>query len=359
MPLRFILDIRRSDQTDFDLWFQSVNAGRTLTVGGFLLAFATLWITLTLFTTTEASRAMHVAIATFLSIGIACLWHGRRRQHRTLTRSGEWLILAVAIVWMFLSVDEAVHRSYGQVEFIIGTLALAMLRFMTPRTAALVFTLFAFLYVLILWRHDQLHLTPINSGLLFCIFAFMMSVGIYNSKVLEFRNQLLVSLLNAQNQQLTTLALRDPLTGLPNRRYFDQFLAHYWQHEDSAAQPITLILLDIDHFKAFNDRFGHPAGDDCLRRVAELLQGELRSSASCCRLGGEEFAALLPGTEEAEGLVVAKRLRERVETDSQVTVSLGVATTTPSRQSIEAFYVTADQALYAAKGRGRNQVVAA
>lgn len=359
MPLRFIRHIRQSDQTEFDLWFQSMNASRTLMVGVFLLAFACFWILLTLFTATEASREMHINIAGAMLLGVTSLWYGRKHQHRVLTKSGEWLILGVAVAWVFISVNDGVHYSYGQVEFIIGTLALAMLRFMTPHMAALVFTLFALTYGLILWRHGLASLTPINSGTLFCIFAFMMAVGNYNSKVLEFRNQLLVRLLNAQNQQLATLALLDALTGLPNRRYFDQMLEHCWSSADAADKPITLILLDIDHFKAFNYNNGHPAGDACLCRVAELMQAELRSSAKCCRLGGEEFAVLLPDTTGDEGLAISERLRLRVENDGKVTVSLGVATTTPSCQSIDAFYASADKALYAAKGQGRNRVASA
>lgn len=359
--LRISRHIRDSDRRDFNLWFRSVNAGRTLVVGLVLLGFAVFWSTLAVFDLTGESAYsyptyLYLSFLLQFLTGTALVRFGRSYLWRAL---GEWIILASAVFWMFVAVDSGVNSGFGLIEFIIGTLALAMLRYMPPKAGAAVFSAFAVGYALVLWRHDMAELSPINNGILFCIFAFILSVGNYNSKVLEFRNRLLLKQLNAQNHQLSTLAMRDALTDLPNRRYFDQYLDNYWRDEKYRDQPISLVMLDIDHFKAFNDEHGHPAGDACLQQVAQLLQSETRVNANSCRLGGEEFAILLPGATRGTATTMAERLLRRIRSELSVTVSLGVATTTPASESADTFYRNSDEALYAAKRQGRDRVVVA
>jgi diguanylate cyclase (GGDEF)-like protein len=166
-------------------------------------------------------------------------------------------------------------------------------------------------------------------------------------------------------------ALQDSLTGLANRRCFDERIEREVQRAARSGQPISVIMIDIDHFKAFNDCFGHPAGDECLRMVARTIQGSL-----CCqgefaaRYGGEEFAVLLSGCDGpraaalAETMLAAVRglaLRQAAHLHDVVTFSAGIATYVPGRDiaDAQALVETADTALYAAKAAGRNRVVRA
>lgn len=172
--------------------------------------------------------------------------------------------------------------------------------------------------------------------------------------------------LRATNEQLEDLAQRDGLTGAANRRVFDARLRAAWQVSSALASPLALLMIDIDHFKEFNDRYGHLEGDACLREVAKVLIASARNDDLAVRYGGEEFAVLLPGASTQQAQRIAERLRKSVEelaithADSEfgrVTISIGVATTVDSgASSIEDFVRAADEALYAAKAWGRNRV---
>ncbi|MBT9455896.1 MAG: diguanylate cyclase [Burkholderiaceae bacterium] len=176
--------------------------------------------------------------------------------------------------------------------------------------------------------------------------------------------------LEAANAQLATLSFTDGLTRLPNRRRFDETLeAEFARHRRSGTQ-LSLIMLDIDHFKAFNDTYGHVAGDECLRAVGGAIAKLVnRSSDLAARFGGEEFAVILPETEAPGAAQLAERLRAGIEAlqiphanslvAPVVTVSLGVVTVLPAKLSnpLEALSL-ADALLYQAKSGGRNRVVA-
>lgn len=161
-------------------------------------------------------------------------------------------------------------------------------------------------------------------------------------------------------------SLRDALTGLPNRRQFDASLEAQWRAAAARARPLSLLLIDVDMFKAYNDSHGHAAGDRCLVEIAKLIQADLREADGlCARLGGEEFAVLLPRTLPRDAHVVAERLREVVQAAGMplaaspfgvVTVSIGVATIVPATEIDAALFEAADEALYRAKHRGRNRV---
>ncbi len=159
-------------------------------------------------------------------------------------------------------------------------------------------------------------------------------------------------------------ALTDALTSLPNRRAFDERLEA--MAATASDEPLTLVLVDIDHFKRVNDQFGHPVGDALLRRTAATIRGCLPATGMAARFGGEEFAVLLPSTPPAAGFdqaektrlaVAAQRLalRSSGERLSDVTVSLGVATLLPG-ESVTEMVARADAALYRAKQEGRNRV---
>jgi diguanylate cyclase (GGDEF)-like protein len=175
--------------------------------------------------------------------------------------------------------------------------------------------------------------------------------------------------LRTANLHLTELATSDGLSGLANRRGFDARLEAEWQLAAELRRPIGLLMIDVDHFKLFNDRYGHLEGDHCLRGVGEVLskisKGEADFSA---RYGGEEFVLLLPGAALEKAVEIAERLRRTVESLSfanaqspwgYVTVSVGVAAFVPDdRDTAEKLVEAADAGLYAAKRRGRNTVVA-
>ena len=162
-----------------------------------------------------------------------------------------------------------------------------------------------------------------------------------------------------------TAASMDPLTGMFNRRGFAEATSRVIEREANAGRPVTVLILDIDHFKSINDRFGHPAGDEILKLFAAVVVNTLRITDLSGRIGGEEFAALLPCSLE-EGVVAADRVREAFESSGIVvedgpvdtTVSIGVAGG-PAGTELEVLLAAADTALYQAKRGGRNRVEAA
>jgi diguanylate cyclase (GGDEF)-like protein len=168
-------------------------------------------------------------------------------------------------------------------------------------------------------------------------------------------------------RQLIEIATTDALTGVSNRRHFLDLCERELAKARRYKTHLSLIILDIDHFKKFNDTYGHDVGDDVLRTVAQALKHELRTEDILARYGGEEFVVLLPETPLGDALsVAAERLRKRIETTPletvhgslKITISLGVATFSETRNDIRSILKRADEGLYAAKQRGRNQSVA-
>jgi diguanylate cyclase (GGDEF)-like protein len=169
------------------------------------------------------------------------------------------------------------------------------------------------------------------------------------------------------NEQLHQLSLTDSLTGIANRRALDSQLTSVWALSMREPADVALLMIDVDHFKLYNDCYGHLAGDECLRAIAAWVAGvSARGSDFAARYGGEEFAVLLPGTTEEGARDVAERLRQVVmiaglphatSPFGQVTVSIGVASIAPVTGDDPAVLITlADRALYDAKSAGRNQV---
>lgn len=168
--------------------------------------------------------------------------------------------------------------------------------------------------------------------------------------------------LSSRMSELQQQSRTDPLTLLGNRRLFNDRLATDFSLARHLRRPLSLLVMDIDHFKDYNDRFGHTQGDEAIRVVAETLRNQLRKPSTACRYGGEEFTVILPSTDRGTAATVAERLRTSIERalrgDSAVTVSIGCASLSQADfESAEQFFDAADSALYAAKQQGRNCVV--
>ena len=174
--------------------------------------------------------------------------------------------------------------------------------------------------------------------------------------------------LKQYRDRLKQSAMIDGLTSVPNRRRFDEALKIEWQRAQRYNQPLSLVMVDIDYFKNYNDTYGHLEGDECLRQVAAALQNTLkRPTDMAARWGGEEFACLLPDTDKEDATMLAETLRQAVEEIKMphksslvaevVTISVGIATKHPSIEQLPDVIVDqADRALYRAKESGRNRV---
>ncbi len=169
--------------------------------------------------------------------------------------------------------------------------------------------------------------------------------------------------IEAANRRLQALATTDGMTGLANHRAFQERLRIELEIVVATGRALTLLLMDVDNFKTYNDTFGHPAGDEVLRILASLIRENIREGDYAARYGGEEFAIILPDTQEEAALAVAERIRfvvaEHAFPCRRVTLSIGVAKHESPKAAAETFVAQADSALYAAKHAGRNRVVLA
>jgi diguanylate cyclase len=198
------------------------------------------------------------------------------------------------------------------------------------------------------------------------------------TRAMETRSKTLEMEVKASSQEVTQLrerlesvrkeALTDPLTQIPNRKAFDTDLARAMQHAVEHREPLSLLMCDIDHFKQFNDTWGHQTGDQVLRLVANCIQENVKGRDTAARFGGEEFGVVLPQTELADAVRLAGQIRSRVESKrlvkksngdilGTITISIGVAQY-DMKEPIENLVQRADACLYAAKRNGRNRVTA-
>jgi diguanylate cyclase (GGDEF)-like protein len=174
--------------------------------------------------------------------------------------------------------------------------------------------------------------------------------------------------LKAAKERVEVLSITDPVTSLANRRRLQEVLAAEWRRALRAGQSIAVAMVDVDHFKLFNDQYGHPAGDECLHQIALALRQSIRETDLAARYGGEEFAIIMPGMDSMSGKSLAERVRAAVAGLGQpnpsapegvVTVSIGVAAMVPSEDyPVEHLIQRADAELYEAKRGGRNKVTA-
>ncbi|TFW16597.1 sensor domain-containing diguanylate cyclase [Duganella callida] len=212
------------------------------------------------------------------------------------------------------------------------------------------------------WIRDVVHVVRRADGSVDSLVGFMFDI--------TERKQAEDKIVQLQ-RELEVLSYRDSLTNVANRRMFDTLYPVEWAKARATGEPLSLVVIDIDYFKHYNDHYGHLQGDDCLRRVAQALDaGASRSRDLCARLGGEEFVLLLPATDEAAARNVAERCRKllaqkeiphaRSGVGRLVTISMGVGTIVPGADDdAHVFLDRVDRRLYHAKSAGRDQVCAA
>ena len=255
---------------------------------------------------------------------------------------------------------------------LLGVVHRVMLAFQIPTTIPYL------IYIAIIFEDRGIFLIFMFALYLIGVTAAIHSMDKNLSKSLELqyeKAQLANSLtesnqeLQDANEKLETLTLEDSLTGLNNRRYFEMQLEAEWLRQARDNKILTLMVIDIDYFKLYNDTYGHADGDDCLKEVAQVLKSSLhRPSDVISRIGGEEFVVLLPGVDEVGALSVAKEMKKQLNQavlthatsplGDNVTVSIGIASVVPDKHSTTlSLFKAADKALYSAKAKGRNQVV--
>ena len=210
------------------------------------------------------------------------------------------------------------------------------------------------------WIRDVVHVVRNENGEVDSLVGFMFDI----SERKKTEEQLIVL-----QKELEALSFKDGLTGVANRRMFDSILETEWAHARRNNQPLSVIMLDIDYFKPYNDCYGHLQGDACLKRVAQVLNSAAtRARDLFARFGGEEFVLVLPETDEKSAVKIAERCRnlifkEQIAHEASpagqiLTVSIGVSSITPSHQDDPLRFIEeADRRLYQAKQRGRNCIV--
>ncbi len=299
-------------------------------------------------------------------------------------RRSLWASSAVACVWGAWGIAAAFETHENLVVLIVcvqgATVLFSAVHNATLRVIALVqacLTLVPLFLLLVLsddWTHRLygVFIIPFFANVLsYNTFLYRQTLKLFRAD--QEKADLLVRLESAKqeleviNRHLETLAAMDALTGVANRRAFDLTSAREWLRAARDSTPMSLLLLDIDHFKAFNDFYGHQAGDACLRTVATAAASVIHRPADMlARYGGEEFAVVLPGIDLPGALEIAEQIRSaiahrRIQHDAaalgHVTVSIGAACMTPGAGgAVENLTARADAALYAAKRCGRDRV---
>jgi diguanylate cyclase (GGDEF)-like protein len=222
------------------------------------------------------------------------------------------------------------------------------------------------------WRQESM----LSAGIVSLLLGFLGILGYRLIRLMKQQNQVQSVLLDAQeklievNRSLELLALEDALTGLSNRRQFDLFILAEMGRARRTQTSLALLMIDVDHFKSFNDQSGHLAGDECLRKISAIITDNIKRPGDlAARYGGEEFAVVLPGTDYVGAFLVAEKIRRAVQQagiahstspEGTVTVSLGVCAYDPAAQAQPDDLIgAADKALYVAKASGRNMSVIA
>lgn len=270
--------------------------------------------------------------------------------------------------------------SYGGqvIVYVVAIISVSVTPFYRPVILLVIYSVVHILFFILM------HYFQKSSGILFgnyinstsfLIISWAISYMRYKNRIEEFNNKKIIQEKNNElerlNKKLEKLSQTDGLTGIFNRFMFDATIKKEWNRCKRQLKSLSLIMIDIDYFKTYNDNYGHQAGDDCIRKIAEVLSYcARRSSDAVARYGGEEFAVILPYLDKENAYNLAEQMRKNVEklniehahssATNCVTISIGVNTVIPSdKSSIEEFIRTTDKALYKAKEKNRNNVVIA
>ena len=324
------------------------------------------------------STALWLRLGVFLpalALGGMTLFKMRSAQAR------EWLLAGLGILACLISVSIAL-LSQGELRIqhlvILNAIVIYTALFGRFWPMAAMCTIVFDMHVFATWHLDSLF-TGIGVGTTLLLMAncTFMTYGAYlmeHSSRTSFLSDLQEARMDADlsqaTDQLARIAREDALTGLANRRYFTEFLNDAHERAIRTGGPTALVLVDVDYFKAYNDHHGHPAGDECLRRIGQALTSAMGEQAALvARWGGEEFGVVLPGADQAFAGQTAERLRQAImacgiphaasPTGNVVTASLGVAALAAGRDGTVTELITAaDKALYVSKTSGRNRVTA-
>lgn len=299
-----------------------------------------------------------------------------RLQQQLVTLS--CLFVAHMATILLLVGPDSAYALYLAAYILLALFAGVIARLFFHRAAAImIFAAVEFNLLIFLWRPQPIEIIASYNAYFLCGALMALAANYYMelSARKEFIHFKLLSLernqLKEANVKLQHMATIDPLTGVDNRRQLDRNLDAEWRRGRRSGQPLSLIMLDIDYFKKYNDGYGHQAGDVCLEKVAnEISETFKRSSDTVARYGGEEFAVLLPESNEEQAQQLADTLCENIRAMSlphqysqvadHITISVGVASMIPSAENhYEDLVREADKSLYAAKERGRDQAVAA
>ncbi len=322
--------------------------------------------------------AIFLRLVIFLPCCLAGIWL-LKRLRKPVWR--EWLLGFNGILATVICLVVTIPSTSPWASAYLGALALIVvysesvlrMRFL-PAAALCVVICAGQLYGLLTMPHVGVALfIPImlllGSVILFSLYgSYTLERAERSAFLLGLRQRVLRAKLRHANERLRQHARLDPLTEVSNRRQFDEFITQAWDHAAAHGQPLSLMMLDVDHFKGYNDRYGHPAGDRCLNAVAQVAAACVRRPGDLfSRYGGEEFAVVLPGKDLPASQDVAERMRAAVQACQLlheasscapvVTVSVGLATCRPSASiQIKDLMAAADAALYQAKAAGRNRV---
>jgi diguanylate cyclase (GGDEF)-like protein len=328
----------------------------------------------------DHALVLRLGVVTPLALAV---WTMVARQARQAVREGSiaFVCSLAGLVHLYLessrSAVDLAFAQFGILAVILFTNTSLRLRFpyALAATTAMLAGDFLFLSGDVLLRHEQ----KVLAVCLIVSTAAITVVSNYSTNREErlnylfyLRGDVLARDLSRSHERLARIAETDALTGLANRHAFERKLKRLWKMAHAQGRALSLIVVDVDHFKRINDTYGHPYGDKVLRRIASLMTEALRHGGDfAARFGGEEFVILLPGTDQASAAVVGERLRKLVEvagfpevegTERQAremtaTVSCGVATAYPaSGKGQQELLIAADRALYEAKADGRNRV---
>ena len=363
-----------------------------------LLAIVLIYITLfmqthgdgTLMTSSEITMlylAENLALAITASLRLLAMPRGEDRFFHRTACIFAWLMLLVSTPLNYIDVvvkstDGRVVEAAWQIPF-LAVFVLALSRDRRPlvaepeksRTlgAMIVYNaspVFFTICVLLLGAHlAQLRPKVGFGAVLGALVIYTFRASILQTRLRQVQDELNASerQLKQMNSRLHEQSLADGLTGVANRRHFEQTLELEWNRALRSGWPLSLVMLDVDHFKALNDCYGHQRGDECLTMVAQMLRHDLRRGGEfLARYGGEEFVAVLPNVDAEGALLTAEAMRERVESLNidhrgslfgKLTISAGVCSMVPTRGiTRERMLAAADEALYRAKSGGRNRV---